>query len=140
MRTITFLCLSTLLVGCLGSKNKKSAAINLNGSWQPVKEELAGAPLPAAMMEKQKLVIKDSTYIFGAESVDKGTLKYGKGKMDIWGKDGVNAGKHFTAIYKYKDGELTICYNLAGDSYPNEYKSVDHPLFFLAVFKKDAEK
>ena len=29
--------------------------------------------------------------------------------MDIYGREGVNAGKHFTAIYKMESDQLTIC-------------------------------
>jgi hypothetical protein len=48
-------------------------------------------------------VIIDSNYTLTAESVDKGIVKYGSGdKMDIYGKEGVNMGKHFTAIINLK--------------------------------------
>lgn len=83
------------------------------------------------------MVLKDNTYTVTAESVDKGEVKYGEGnKMDIYGKDGVNAGKHFTAIYKYENGLLTICYNLAGNSYPEAFETKPNTLLFLSVFKK----
>jgi hypothetical protein len=60
--------------------------------------------------------------------------------MDIYGREGVNAGKHFTCIYKYENEELTVCYNLKGDSYPQAFETKDKPLFFLSAFKKEAEK
>lgn len=83
------------------------------------------------------MVIKDNTYTVTAESVDKGEVKYGDGnKMDIYGKDGVNADKHFTAIYKYENGLLTICYNLAGDVYPESFETRPKTMLFLSVFKK----
>ncbi len=109
----------------------------LNGTWVPVQQELAGKQLPAAAFEKQKLVISNNAYTFTAESVDKGELKYGDGKMDIYGKEGVNTGKHFTAIYKLEQGQLTICYNLAGDSYPGTFESKSKPTLFLSVFRKE---
>lgn len=109
----------------------------LNGTWIPVKEEIGGAALPPAAFATQKLVISDSNYTFTAESVDKGVVMYNDDKMDIYGKEGVNTGKHFTAIYKYEDGQLTICYNLRGDSYPEAYDTKGKPLFFLCVFKKE---
>jgi uncharacterized protein (TIGR03067 family) len=110
----------------------------LNGVWAPVKQEFAGQSLPPAAFEKQSLVIADSTYTVTAESVDKGVVVYKDDKMDIYGKEGPNAGKHFTALYKYENGELTICYNLAGDSYPTGFDTRGKPLFFLSVFKKAA--
>jgi hypothetical protein len=71
-----------------------------------------------------------------AESVDKGVVKYKEDKIDIYGKDGVNAGKHFTALFKLENGLLTICYNLKGDNYPESFDTKGKPLFFLSVFKK----
>jgi uncharacterized protein (TIGR03067 family) len=109
----------------------------LNGTWIPVKQEIGGKELPKAVYEKQKLVIVDSNYILSAESVDKGVVKYGDGdKMDIYGKEGVNTGKHFTAIYKFENEQLTICYNLAGDSYPDGFETKSKPTLFLSVFTK----
>ena len=109
----------------------------LNGTWIPVKQEIGGKELPKVVYEKQKLVIVDSNYILSAESVDKGVVKYGDGdKMDIYGKEGVNTGKHFTAIYKFENEQLTICYNLAGDSYPDGFETKSKPTLFLSVFTK----
>ena len=109
----------------------------LNGTWTPVKLEINGNPLPAATFEQQKLIISDTLYTFIAESVDKGTLKCNDGKMDIYGKDGVNAGKHFTAIYKFENDQLVICYNLAGDKYPEAFETKGKPTYFLATFRKE---
>jgi uncharacterized protein (TIGR03067 family) len=109
----------------------------LNGSWTPVKQEIGGNPLPAAVFQKQKLVILDTVYTFTAESVDKGRLSYQNGQMDIYGREGVNSGKHYTAIYKLDNDQLTICYNLAGDSYPMAFETKSKPILFLSVFKKD---
>jgi hypothetical protein len=68
--------------------------------------------------------------------VDKGVLKYRDDKMDIYGKEGVNAGRHITAICKFENGQLWICYNLKGDAYPETYDTKGKPLFFLSVFVK----
>jgi uncharacterized protein (TIGR03067 family) len=138
MRLTTFFALlMTVSLGCSNSKPAKMSSNELNGKWMPIQQEIAGTQLPAAAFEKQKLVISDSTYTFTAESVDKGTLSYSGGKMDIYGKQGVNAGKHFTAIYKYENGQLTICYNLSGDSYPDAFETKSKPTLFLSVFKKE---
>jgi uncharacterized protein (TIGR03067 family) len=136
MRFITFFTLLMLSLGCSGPKNVKMKPNELNGTWVPVNQEIAGKQLPPAAFEKQELIISDNKYTFTAESVDKGEVTYGSGKMDIYGKEGVNAGKHFTAIYKYENGELTICYNLSGDSYPEAFETKSKPALFLSVFKK----
>src|SRR4051812_2801414 len=101
MRVILFFSLLLLCAGCSSPKKTTMKHNELNGTWLPVKQELAGTQLPAVAFEKQKLIINDNTYTVFAESVDKGEVTFNNGKMDIYGKDGVNAGKHFMAIYKY---------------------------------------
>lgn len=112
---------------------------NVSGTWVPVKQAMNGHDLPSTAFEKQKLVIgADDTYTMYAESTDKGVIRFKESdKMDIWGRAGVNAGKHFMAIYKYEDGQLTICYNLAGDTYPQSFDTKDKPTFFISTFRKE---
>jgi uncharacterized protein (TIGR03067 family) len=110
---------------------------SLHSTWIPVSQIIGGTVLPSATFAKQKLIIADSTYTVIAESVDKGIVKYNGNKMDIYGKQGANAGKHFTAIYKLENGQLTVCYNLKGDSYPETFDTSGKPLFFLSVFKRE---
>jgi uncharacterized protein (TIGR03067 family) len=109
----------------------------LNGTWIPTTQEMGGKQLPSAAFEKQKLILDDSVYTVIAESVDKGIARYQNGKIDIYGKEGVNAGRHFTAIYKYENDLLTICYNLKGDKYPEAFDTKENPLYFMSVFKKE---
>lgn len=137
MRSILLLCLLAAGVGCSSSKHVKMKPNELNGTWKPVKQEIAGKQLPAVAFEKQKLIISDNKYTVVAESVDKGEVTFKDGKMDIYGKEGVNAGKHFTAIYEYKNGELTVCYNLSGDSYPTAFETSSQPMLFLSVFHRE---
>ena len=138
MRSILFIFLLIIGAGCASTKNATIKLSQLNGTWVPVKEEMGGTLLPKAAFEKQQLIIRDSTYSFTAESVDKGVIKYSNNdKMDIYGKEGVNKGKHFTAIYKYENEQLTVCYNLLGNSYPEAFETKGKPGLFLSVFKKN---
>jgi uncharacterized protein (TIGR03067 family) len=145
MRFIIFTYLLILGLSCTNTKNATSDSHRiksgkLNGTWLSVTEEIGGTLLPKAAFENQKLIISDSTYTFIAESIDKGVVKYRDDKMDIYGKEGVNAGKHFTAIYKFENEQLTICYNLSGDSYPETFETKSKPTLFLSVFKKEQVK
>lgn len=137
MRSITFILLVTFGLGCVSTKNTAIAPNKLNGTWLPVQQEFSGTVLPKAAFENQKLIINDNSYTLIAESVDKGVVKYKDDKMDIYGKEGVNAGKHFTAIYKFENEQLTICYNLTGTSYPEAFETKGKPMYFLSVFKKE---
>jgi uncharacterized protein (TIGR03067 family) len=138
MRPLTILSIIFLSLGC--NTSKKSNANGLNGNWIPVKQEIGGTLLPNSGFKNQKLIINDSTYTFSAESVDKGILKYDGNKMDIYGREGVNAGKHFTAITKIENGQMILCYNLAGDRYPDSFDTKGKPMYFLSVFEKETAK
>ena len=140
MRQLTILLIICLCIGCATTITTKNNSSILDGIWIPVKQELGGKEIPKAVFEKQKLILIDSTYTLTAESTDKGVVKYNDDKMDIYGKEGVNAGKHFTAIYKYENDQLVICYNLSGDSYPEAFETKSKPSLFLSVFKKETAK
>jgi uncharacterized protein (TIGR03067 family) len=137
MRLTTFIFTFCILIGCTGPKKVTMSTNKLNGTWLPVTQEMGGTALPKAAFENQKLIINDSNYTVIAESVDKGVVKTVDDKMDIYGKEGVNAGKHFTAIFKYENEQLTICYNLSGKNYPETFDTKGKPLYFLSVFKKN---
>jgi uncharacterized protein (TIGR03067 family) len=145
MRLIIFISLVFLSISCASTKktasdNERIKLSKFNGSWLPIKQEFGGNALPKAAYEKEKLIINDSTYTVIAESVDKGILRYKDDKMDIYGREGVNAGKHFTAIYKYENEQLTVCYNLSGDSYPLAFETKSKPTLFLSIFIKEVKK
>ncbi len=140
MKLFTFLTLISLTFSYAATKKVIMIPDTLNGTWIPVKQEFAGSILSEEAFEKQKLIISDSNYTVIAESIDKGIVKYTNDKIDIYSKEGPNAGKHFTAIYKFEKSELTICYNLSGDSYPETFETKDKPMYFLSIFKKEETK
>lgn len=128
----------TIAICFIASISRTQSTSNpINGTWIPISQTMNGKTFPAVVYASQKLIIDDSNYTVIAESIDRGVIIYTANKMDIYGKDGVNKGKHFTAIYKYEDKQLTICYNLLGDSYPELFDSKGKGLLFLSVFKKE---
>ena len=137
MKITSIICLLTFCVSCSTTQKISTSSNILNGNWTSIKQEMGGKDLPATYFQAQKLVLQDTTYILTAESVDKGTLTYKNGQMDIYGKEGVNKGKHFTALYKLENNQLIIVYNLNGDSYPLDFETKSKPTLFLSVFKKD---
>ncbi len=137
MRQLTILILLSHAFACNSTKKSQGNAYTLNGVWIPTKQEMNGKELPATVYNNYKLTMNDSSYIFGIAQEDKGVITYSKGKMDIYGKEGINKGKHYTAIYKVENGILTICYNLAGDVYPEAFETNSKPTLFISVFKKE---
>jgi len=140
MQFLTFISLLIIGLGTANTKNPTMEPNKLNGTWLPIQQEMGGTSLPKTAFEGQKLIINDSLYTVIAESVDKGVVRLKDDKMDIYGREGVNAGKHFMAIYKYENEQLTVCYNLAGDSYPDGFETKGKKMFFLSVFKKEEIK
>lgn len=96
--------LMPLLIAAIACSSPKMAVCQdwpLNGVWIPVSLEIAGKPLPPASFANQLLELADSYYLFVAESEDRGIVRYAPvNQMDIYGREGVNKGKHFSAIYK----------------------------------------
>ena len=140
MKRLPIYLLLCLIFGCTSSKNGKSTAHLLDGTWVPMQQEMGGQQLPASVYATQTLLMAGNNYTLTAESVDKGEVTYDDGKMDIFGKEGVNAGKHYMAIYKLENEQLTICYNLKCDGYPSAFSTDNAPLLFLSVFKKSVQR
>lgn len=137
MRHIAIIMLTSLIFSCSTSIKPSSHLTTLNGSWTPIKQEIGGKDLPGTYFQAQKLFIQDTTNTLTAESVDKGTLTYKNGQKDIYGKEGVNKGKHLSSLYKLDNNQLIIVYNLKGDSYPSDFETKSKRRLFLSVFKKD---
>ncbi len=110
------------------------ASTDLDGSWQASTSEMAGKQFPADVTKTILLVIKDEHYDVGN---DHGTIKIlDSGKMEVTGNDGPNKGKTFKAIYKKKDEELTICYDLSGNSFPVSFSTEPNSKLFLVHYLK----
>lgn len=137
MKKLSLLLAAAACFSFVPSSNNPALSGQLNGSWTPVKQEMNGVVIQATSFASHKMTLIDSNYVVKAESVDKGIVRYKNGKMDIFGKDGVNAGKHFTAIYKLEADQLTICYNLAGTSYPASFSTKSQTTYFMSTYKKD---
>ncbi len=128
------------LMSCATTKKTTVAPDPLNGTWLPIQQEMGGKAIPSTLFANQKLILNDTNYTFIAESIDKGVIKVKGNKMDIYGKEGVNAGNLFKAIYKLESDTLTICYNLGGEIYPATFDSSGNPVYFLSVFKRELKQ
>jgi uncharacterized protein (TIGR03067 family) len=135
MRPLFVFILLLFTIACATQPKIGTGSKKLNGTWVPVKQVLAGNVLPKAYYAKQKMIIRDSTYVVEAESMDRGKILVRKNKIDIYGKEGVNKGRHFTAIYKIENNQLIICYNLGGIGFPESFETEGKPLYFLSIFE-----
>jgi uncharacterized protein (TIGR03067 family) len=110
---------------------------SLNGTWIPVRQELGGEELTPAAFAGQKMILQDSNYTVMAENIDKGVVIYHGNQMDIISREGVNAGKQFKAIFKIEKDSMTVCYDLSGKEYPQQFSTKGNRLYFLSVFKRE---
>lgn len=109
---------------------------NLNGTWLAIYQEFEGNEIPPAAYEGQQLTLQENTYTVIGAKTDEGIIKVNGQNLDIYGTDGANKGRHYSAIYQIEDNQLTICYNLAGTSHPRDFKTTGKSQFFLAKFQR----
>jgi uncharacterized protein (TIGR03067 family) len=113
----------------------------LQGDWIPVKAELAGKPMPDAVIKTISLKLTKNEYeVLVAGKPDKGTWTIDpdakpKG-MKITGVKGPNAGKTFPAIYELAADSLRVCYDLSGKKRPTEFKTAAGTKLYLVTYKR----
>jgi uncharacterized protein (TIGR03067 family) len=116
----------------------------LQGNWVPIKAELAGKPMPDAVVKTISLkLIKNEYEVLVAGKPDKGTWTIDpaakpKG-MKIVGVKGPNAGKTFPAIYELTPDTLRVCYDLSGAARPKEFKTAAGTKLYLVTYRRKKE-
>ena len=94
----------------------------VQGTWLPVKAELAGQPMPDTVLKSISLKLDNGKYeVFAAGKPDRGTYTLEsttEPKSMAVGAEGPNNGKTLPAIYELKGDTLRICYDLSGAKRP----------------------
>jgi uncharacterized protein (TIGR03067 family) len=113
----------------------------VQGAWTPVKAELAGHPLPDAVLKTISLKLHNGQYdVSVAGEPDKGTYTMESSTkpkgMTITGTDGPNKGKTFPAIYELAGDTLRICYDLSGKERPADFKTVVGTQLYLVTYHR----
>jgi len=116
----------------------------LQGSWTPVKAELAGQPMADAILKTISLKLDTGRYeVSVAGEPDKGTYTLDSTttprRITITGTEGPNNGKTFPAIYELKGDTLRICYDLSGAKRPTEFKSIVGTRLYLVTYNRKKE-
>src|SRR5262249_46524037 len=101
----------------------------VQGKWTPVKAELGGQPMPAALLKTISLKLENGKYeVFVGTEPDRGTYTIDPAStpksMSVTGTEGPNMGKTFPAIYELNGDTLRICYDLSGAKRPTEFKTI----------------
>jgi len=116
----------------------------IQGNWKPIKAELAGQPMPEAVLKSISLKLDNGRYeVFVGEQPDRGTYTLDSATapkgMSVSGTEGPNNGKTFPAIYELHGDTLRICYDLSGARRPTEFKSVAGTKLYLVTYTRNKE-
>jgi uncharacterized protein (TIGR03067 family) len=143
MKNIFFICLAFATSLTAVAAEEADDAKALEGIWIPVKAELGGQPMAAAVLKTITLRLNKGDYevtVTGEAEPDKGTWTVDAGAkpkgMKVTGLKGPNAGKTFPAIYELKTDTLRICYDLSGAKRPTEFKSDAGTQLFLVTYSR----
>lgn len=113
----------------------------IEGSWQPLKAELAGDFAPAMALDKLCLVIDAGNYsvYFGNEVSDSGSYSLGlQGETQtivLNSTNGANKGLTIPSIYQLVSDRLRICFGLDGIA-PTEFSSPVGSRFYLVSYRR----
>lgn len=116
-------------------------AAAVQGHWTPSSAELAGRPMPGAILKSISLTLDHGQYdVSVGGAPDKGTYTLDatsdpKG-MTVTGTAGPNAGKTYPAIYELKGDTLRICYDLSGAKRPAAFKSMAGTQLYLVTYTR----
>ena len=116
----------------------------VQGSWKPVSAELAGQPMPDAVVKSISLKLDGGQYeVFVGDKPDRGTYTLDSAAkpmgMTVTGTAGPNQGKTFPAIYELKGDTLRICYDLSGANRPTEFKTLAGTKLYLVTYQRKRE-
>jgi uncharacterized protein (TIGR03067 family) len=138
----TILCIGLLVLGVLVSMAADSPDVrSIEGNWTPDKAELAGQPMPEAVLKTISLKLRDGSYeVSVAGHPDNGTYRLDSDakpkSITITGTEGPNKGKTFPSIYKLQGDTLLICYDLSGKQRPTEFKTLPGTKLYLVTYKR----
>jgi uncharacterized protein (TIGR03067 family) len=113
----------------------------IEGTWQPVKAELAGEAAPDMALTKMRLILQAGTYAihFGNEISDAGTYTLSAlaeiRTIILTSVSGTNAGRTIPSIYQLAGDRLRICYGLNGTT-PTEFASSNGSPHYLVFYRR----
>ena len=116
----------------------------VQGTWKPIRAELAGQPLSDALLKTISLTLNNGQYeVLVGGAPDKGTYTLDSTtkpkSITITGTAGPNRGKTFPAIYELNGDTLRICYDLSGAKRPTEFKSVAGTKLYLVTYNREKQ-
>jgi uncharacterized protein (TIGR03067 family) len=134
-------CLLTCRVFAAGQAGDIDDAKAIQGTWTPVKAELAGSLMSDEVLKTIILKIDHDNYeVSVAGKLDRGTCTQDAAakpkRMTIRGTDGPNAGRTILAIYELSGDTFRVCYDLSGTKHPDEFKTAEGSKLYLVTYMR----
>ena len=141
---------SCLLVGpAAESSSRAQAPVQddakaVQGTWVPVKAEMAGQVMPEAVLKTIVLKLDQGKYeVTVGGKIDKGTCTQDPTtkpkRLSIQGTDGPNAGKTFLCIYEIDGETFRVCYDLSGMKHPEDFATAKGTSLYLVTYTRKKE-
>jgi uncharacterized protein (TIGR03067 family) len=116
----------------------------VQGTWVPVKAEMAGQAMPDALLKSIVLKLDQGKYeVSVAGKIDKGTCTQDPTttpkRLSIQGTDGPNAGKTFLCIYEVDGDTFRVCYDLSGMKHPEDFATAKGTSLYLVTYARKKE-
>ncbi len=105
----------------LRKQSRVSCHVSVDGHWVPIGAWVAGEVVPIAELRVARLVLNGGAWRIEDKTrsvVDCGDYLFDPStrprSLDLVGREGPNAGRHFRAIVEIDGDLLTVCYDLDG--------------------------
>ena len=115
---------------------------SLHGTWQVIKAELGGQPMPADAAVHVELEFTAEGYAvrFGDTVTDSGRYSLVAAEphhqINMIGQSGVNAGRTIPGIIQLQGDRLRLCFALENEKPPTEFSAPAGTLFYLATYRR----
>ena len=138
LRNILILVLALSISTCATLSNEAPVDPAMQGVWVPVSAELGGKRFD--FVKDFKLDVKGDRFITqGGTQRDEGRLVFFEGNprgVDVIGEGGTSRGQRLPAVYRFKGGELEICYDLSGKERPSDFLSKPDTQLFRITYRR----
>lgn len=141
MKILTIAAIGSVFVTLLACAGVSDDAKNIQGAWAPAEAELAGQPMPPAILKTISLDLHQGKYsVLVGTQPDKGSYQLAAAAkpraITIKGEEGPNAGKTIPAIYELRGDTLKICYDLSGAQRPTAFKTAPGSRLYLVTYQR----
>ncbi|MBW7893586.1 MAG: TIGR03067 domain-containing protein [Opitutaceae bacterium] len=117
-------------------------ASQIHGTWQVVKAEFGGQPMPpeAAAQIQMEFTAGDYAVRFGGETTDAGSYVLSPAephhRITMTGRSGVNAGRTIPGIMHLVGDRLRLCCSMQGTAPPAGFVSPAGAPQYLATYRR----